>query len=73
MKNFKEYIIENYDVYLDMPHKKKYKANVIMTDGEGKEHTFSIGSDDNIRSAAHKTVKGLSSKGFKLKDVNYEM
>ena len=56
-----------------MPHKKKYKANVIMTDSEGKEHTFPIGSDDNIRSAAHKTVKGLSSKGFKLKDVNYEM
>ena len=64
---------EEYDVYLDMPHTKKYKANVIMTDENGKEHTFSIGTDDNIRSAAHKTVKGLSSKGFKLKDVNYEM
>ena len=73
MKKFKEFFKEEYDVYLDMPHTKKYKANVIMTDEEGKEHTFSIGTDDNIRSAAHKTVKGLSSKGFKLKDVNYEM
>ena len=24
MKNFKEYIVEEYEVYLDMPHKKKY-------------------------------------------------
>ena len=73
MKSFKEFFKEEYDVYLDMPHTKKYKANVVMTDENGKEHTFSIGTDDNIRSAAHKTVKGLSSKGFKLKDVNYEM
>lgn len=73
MKKFKEYLKENYDVYLDMPHTKKYRANIIMTDGEGKEHNFAIGSDEeSIRSAAHKTVKGLSQKGFKLKDVKYE-
>jgi hypothetical protein len=71
MKNFKNYITENYDVYLDMPHTKKFKATVIMTDADGKEHTFPIGSDDNIRSAAHKTVKGLAEKGLKLKDVEY--
>lgn len=73
MKKFKNYIQENYDVYLDMPHTKKYRANIIMTDAEGKEHNFPIGSDDeSIRTAAHKTVKGLSAKGFKLKDVEYE-
>jgi hypothetical protein len=26
MKKFKNYISENYDVYLDMPHTKKFKA-----------------------------------------------
>ena len=72
MKNFKDYITEDYDVYLDMPHEKKFRAKVIMTDEHGKEHTFPIGSDDNVRSAAHKVVKGLSEKGFKLKDVEYE-
>jgi hypothetical protein len=72
MKNFKNYIKENYDVYLDMPHTKKFRALVKMTDKEGKEHNFPIGSDDNVRSAAHKVVKGLSEKGFKLKDVEYE-
>lgn len=73
MKNFKEYISEDFDEYLNMPHTKKYKASVIVTDKEGKEHSFPIGSDDNIRMAAHKTVKGLSDKGYKLKDVKYEM
>lgn len=72
MKNFKDYIKENYDVYLDSPHTKKFRALVKMTDKEGKEHNFPIGSDDNVREAAHKTIKGLSSKGFKLKDVEYE-
>ena len=72
MKRFKNYISENYDVYLDMPHTKKFRALVKMTDKEGKEHSFPIGSDDNIREAAHKTVKGLSEKGMKLKDVEYE-
>lgn len=72
MKNFREYITEDYDVYLDMPHKRKFQANVIMTDGDGKEHIFPIGADDNVRSAAHKVVKGLSEKGFKLKDVDYK-
>jgi hypothetical protein len=73
MKKFKDFIQENYDVYLDTPHTKKYKANIIMTDKEGKEHHFPIGSnEESIRTAAHKTVKGLSSKGFKLKDVQYE-
>ena len=71
MKTFRDYISENYDVYLDMPDKKKYRATVIMTDADGKEHNFPIGTDDNIRSAAHKTVKGLSEKGLKLKDVEY--
>lgn len=73
MKKFKDFINEYYDVYLDMPHTKKYRANIIMTDSEGKEHNFPIGSDEeSIRTAAHKTVKGLSEKGFKLKDVQYE-
>ena len=72
MKNFKEYISENYDVYLDMPHTKKYRAIVTMTDTEGKDQNFPIGTDDNIREAAHKTVKGLSQKGYKLKNVEYE-
>ena len=75
MKKFKEFL-ENYDVYLDMPNKpkeKKYKANVIVTDQEGNNHTFSISSDDNIRTEAHKTVKELTGTGFKLKDVDYEM
>jgi hypothetical protein len=72
MKNFKSYISENYDVYLDMPHNKKFRALVKMTDKEGKEHNFPIGSDDNVRSAAHKVIKGLTDKGFKLKDVEYE-
>lgn len=72
MKTFKNYISENYDVYLDMPQTKKFKAVVKMTDKDGKEHNFPIGADDNVRSAAHKVVKGLSEKGFKLKDVEYE-
>lgn len=73
MKKFKEYISENYDVYLDMPHEKKFRAMVIMTDENGKEHNFPIGSDnDSIRTAAHKVVKGLSEKGLKLKNVEYE-
>lgn len=72
MKKFKDYISENYDVYLDMPDKKKFQATVIMTDGDGNEHTFPIGSDDNVRSAAHMVVKGLSEKGLKLKDIDYK-
>lgn len=71
MKKFKDYITENYDVYLDMPQKKKFQATVIMTDANGEEHSFPIGSDDNVRSAAHKVVQGLSKKGLKLKDVKY--
>ena len=43
-----------------------------MTDTEGKDQNFPIGTDDNIREAAHKTVKGLSQKGYKLKNVEYE-
>jgi hypothetical protein len=71
MKNFKNYFQENYDVYLDMPHSKKYKATIKMISQDGAEKNFSIGTDDNIREAAHKTVKGLISKGYKLKDVEY--
>ena len=73
MKRFKEFLEEEHEAYLDMPHTKKYKAKVIVTDEQGKEHTFPIGSDNNIRSAAHKTIKGLTQKGFKLKDVEYEI
>lgn len=71
MKKFKDYISENYDVYLDMPHTKKFKATVKMINSEGKEEHFPIGSDENIREAAHKTVKGLTDRGYKLKDVEY--
>jgi hypothetical protein len=71
MKSFKEFLSENYDVYLDMPHTKKFKATVKMLTPEGKEESFPIGTDDNIRQAAHKTVKGLTDKGYKLKDVEY--
>jgi hypothetical protein len=72
MKSFKSYISENYDVYLDMPHTKKFRALITMVDNEGKEHNFPIGSDDNVREAAHKTIKGLTDKGLKLKGVDYE-
>jgi hypothetical protein len=72
MKSFKQYITENYDVYLDMPDTKKFRALITMVDKDGKEHNFPIGSDDNVREAAHKTIKGLSDKGFTLKDVEYE-
>lgn len=76
MKSFKNYITENYDVYLDMPGEKpkKFRATVIMVDGDGKEHKFPISSDDNVRSAAHKVVEGIKSskKGWKLKEVKYE-
>jgi len=73
MKTFKEYISENYDVYLDMPGKepKKFRATVIMIGPDGKEQNFPISADDNVRSAAHKVVKGLSEQGLKLKDVEY--
>lgn len=71
MKKFKDYLRENYDVYLDMPHTKKFRATVKMKDGDGKVHEFPIGSDDNIRKAAHETVTGLTKKGFKLEDVDY--
>ena len=72
MKNFKQYISENFDEYLNMPHEKKFRALVIMTDESGKEHNFPIGSNNNVRSAAHEVVKELSEKGFQLKDVEYE-
>lgn len=71
MKKFKDYISENYDVYLDMPDTKKYKATVTMLNSEGKEENFPIGADDNIRAAAHKTVTGLKQKGYTLKNVEY--
>lgn len=71
MKSFSEFITENYDVYLDMPHTKKFRALITMVDKDGKEHNFPIGSDDNVRNAAHETIKGLSDKGFTLKNVDY--
>lgn len=70
-KEAEQEIHENYDVYLDMPHTKKFKATVKMINSEGKEEHFPIGSDENIREAAHKTVKGLTDRGYKLKDVDY--
>jgi hypothetical protein len=73
MKNFKEFINENYEAYLDMPHTKKFQAEVIVTDKDGKEHTFPIGSDDNIRAGAHLVVAALKQKGFTLKDMKYKV
>jgi hypothetical protein len=64
MKNFLKFLNEENTVF---------KAHVIVTDKEGKEHTFPIASEDNIRNEAHKTVQDLTSKGYKLKDVKYEM
>jgi hypothetical protein len=68
MKSFKKF-----REYLKEEHKEVWRANVIVTDKEGKEHTFPIESRENIRSQAHKTVQELTSKGYKLKDVKYEM
>ena len=64
MKNFLKFLKEE---------SKVFKANVIVTDKEGKEHNFPISSEDNIRNEAHKTVQSLTSKGYKLKDVKYEI
>lgn len=74
MKKFKEYISENYDVYLDKPDTKKFQATVVITDADGNDHSFPIGSDDNVRSAAHMVVAGLTKKmkGSRLKTVDYK-
>lgn len=63
MKNFLKFLNEE---------DKTFKANVIVTDKDGNEHTFPIQSKDNVRKEAHKTVQELTSKGYKLKDVKYE-
>jgi hypothetical protein len=70
-KEAESHMNENYDVYLDMPSTKKFKATVKVINKMGKEEHFPIGTDDNIRKAAHETVKGLTDKGYKLKDVEY--
>ena len=42
MQSFKKFLSENYDVYLDMPHTKKFKATVKMLTPEGKEEQTDI-------------------------------
>ena len=64
MKKFKQFLMEE--------HKEVFKAVIITTDADGKQHETPVESSDSIREKVHSTVKDMTGKGHKLVKVDYK-